>query len=454
MPLKLNALHKCEIVNPVIIFTHHTGEPHGILGAQAAATFLTRHHGVESIVVGVQREFATEELFRFIEEHYRHQTRTIAFSHLCGRKDLVALAEELNRRDFRIILGGPQARTDYYGEDDSSRFPHRFKGLKHCVDLAIQGPVDLLKPEHLEEKGCVELPWTKNISLEVDWSNIFVFTVSANPLNVRLPQVLQAVGCHYANRRAIIALPPPSVLSNQMSETSFTSSGCVFCDVARDKGFHGLVDDRILMAQLHALPEDNEGRKVPFELIDEYPIRSLRRLFLLAESENVRLNQVNLVCRVDDINSHSSELDEVLKAAQAQGIRIMFSSIGFESFSDRILGYFNKGIKVEDSLACIRRLRDLKVRFRETLLYRRDEGAFHGFIHPTPWDDDETMAEMNMNMYIHGLFEDILPEHSIPLIIHHASCLGDWIRSIEEKAGVRFGRDGNWIEWWNLLESR
>lgn len=438
----------------MIIFTHHTGEPHGILGAQAAAAFLTRHHGIDTIVVGVQREFDAEELFRFIEEHYRNQTRTIAFSHLCGRKDLVALAEELNRRDFRVTLGGPQARADYFGEDDQTAFPHRFKGLKHCVDLAVQGPVDLLKPEHFSKKGCLELPWTKNINLEVDWSNIFVFSDSASPLDVRLAQVLQAVGCRYANRRAGIALPPPSVLNKQMSETPFASSGCAFCDVARDKGFHGVVDDRILLMQLHALPEDTDGGKLPFELIDEYPIRSLRRLFLLAESENVRLTQVNLVCRVDDINSHSDELDEALKTAQAQRIRIMFSSIGFESFSDRILTYFNKGINVQDSLECIRRLRNLKSRFGETLLYRRDEGAFHGFIHPTPWDDDETMSEMNMNMYIHGLFEDILPEQSIPLIIHHASCLGDWIRSVEEKADVRFGRDGNWIEWWNLLESR
>lgn len=437
----------------MIIFTHHTGEPHGILGAQAAATFFTRRLGIESIVVGLRREFDAEGLFRFVEEHYRDQPRIVAFSHLCGRKDLVALAEGLKERGFRILLGGPQARADYYGEDDQIVFPHRFKGLKHCVDLAVQGPIHLLTEKQLGKSGCVELPWTSDVSLDVDWTNLFVFSDSAVQLDVRLPQVLQAIGCQYANRQGTVVLPPPSALKGLMDETSFTCRGCVFCDVARDKGFHGLVEEKILVAQLHALPDYDAARKVAFELIDEYPIRSLRRLFALAEGEDIRLTQVNLVCRVDDINAHSTELEEALKAAQDHKIRIMFSSIGFESFSERILGCFNKGVTVQDNLNAVGILRDLKYRYKKTLLYSRNEGAFHGFIHPTPWDDEETMIDMNKTMYMYNLFEDIMPEYSVPLIIHHASCLGDWIRSIEVKAGVRFGRDGNWIEWWNLIES-
>jgi len=43
----------------------------------------------------------------------------------------------------------------------------------------------------------------------------------------------------------------------------------------------------------------------------------------------------------------------------------------------------------------------------------------------------------------------ILPDHSIPLIIHHASGLGDWIREVEKKEGCRFGRLDSIIEWWD-----
>jgi hypothetical protein len=56
---------------------------------------------------------------------------------------------------------------------------------------------------------------------------------------------------------------------------------------------------------------------------------------------------------------------------------------------------------------------------------------------------------MDRNIFLNRFFEDILPESSTPLIIHHGSYLGDWIRQIEESTDVIFGRDATWIEWWN-----
>jgi hypothetical protein len=64
------------------------------------------------------------------------------------------------------------------------------------------------------------------------------------------------------------------------------------------------------------------------------------------------------------------------------------------------------------------------------------------------------MQEIDRNIFLHQFFEDILPAHSTPLIIHHASFLGDWIREIESTAEITFGRDGTWIEWWNLSSER
>jgi hypothetical protein len=167
------------------------------------------------------------------------------------------------------------------------------------------------------------------------------------------------------------------------------------------------------------------------------------------ERNEIRLSQINLVCRVDDINSHAVELTKILSLARRQDVKIMFASIGFESFCDRLLQYFCKGITVADIVKCVETLRRLKDEFGNHILYRRDEGANHGFIRPTPWDDGETMQEMDRNIFLHRLFEDILPEHSTPLIIHHASYLGDWIRKIELTAGITFRRTGTWIEWWN-----
>jgi hypothetical protein len=434
----------------MIIFTHHTGDPHGVLGAQVAATFFDRKLSIPSIVVGIERNFSKERLLRFVDEYYAGKQKIAAFSHLCGRKDLMKLIQELKQEGFITLLGGPQSRQDYVGEPDTDSYPHRFRGLKSVIDIAFHGPVNLLKSEHLEGKDILlNYPWTKNLFLEVDWSNIYTFSDTLRKHDVKMGQVLNTIGCAYACKSQTITLPPPTNLREKgIPELEVRSEGCIFCDVSRDKGFHGAVDRDRLMTQITGLPEV-DGGKIPFELIDEYPIRSLGKLLEDAQLHEIKLSQINLVCRVDDINAHASDLVEILSLARNQDIRIMFSSIGFESFCDRLLHYFCKGITVEDIVKCVETLRRLKDRYGGTFLYRRDEGANHGFIRPTPWDDSETMQEMDRNIFLFRLFEDILPEHSTPLIIHHASYLGDWIRQIESTTGITFSREGTWIEWWN-----
>ena len=434
----------------MIIFTHHTGEPHGILGAQVAATFFQRELSIPSIVVGIERSFSKERLLRFAEEHYVGKEKVIAFSHLCGRKDLLGLVQDLKQRGFMTILGGPQARQDYNGEPDTETYPHRFKGLKSVIDLAFQGPVDHLRAEHLSMRDAIlDYPWTKTVFLEVDWSNLYTFADTLKKLDVRLGQVLNAVGCAYARKPQTVTLPPPVALREKgISELEVRSEGCIFCDVSRDKGYHGVVERDRVITQMEGLP-DIDGRKIPFELIDEYPIRSLGNVLEDTGRRGIKLSQINLVCRVDDINGHVSELEEALSLAQQQAVTIMFSSIGFESFCDRLLQFFCKGITVADIVTCVETLRRLKDRFGTHFLYRRDEGANHGFIHPTPWDDPDTAREVDTNIFLYRLSDDILPEHSTPLIIHHASYLGDWIRQMESSANITFGRDGTWIEWWH-----
>ena len=458
----------------MIIFTHHTAEPHSILGAQVAAAFLERKLSIPSIVVGIERDFSKEQLLRFIDDYYSGKwsrtekpsssiqrscgnrdsllagEKVVAFSHLCGRKDIIELAQELKQDGFITMLGGPQAKQDYYGEPDTDSYPHRFRGLKSIIDIAFQGPVDRLGSEHLGMRGALlEYPWTKDIFLEVDWSNIYTYSDTLKKLEVRVGQVLNAIGCPYSSKIQTVTLPPPVDLREKgIPSLEVRSEGCIFCDVSRDKGYHDSVGRDKVMAQIAGLP-GVDGRKIPFELIDEYPIRSLGKLLEDTERQEIRLSQINLVCRVDDINAHASDLMEILSLARRQDTKIMFASIGFESFSDRLLQYFCKGITVADIVKSVETLRQLKDKFKSHLLYRRDEGANHGFIRPTPWDDSETLQEMDRNIFLHRFFEDILPEHSIPLIIHHASYLGDWIRKIESMSGITFSRGGTWIEWWN-----
>jgi hypothetical protein len=434
----------------MIIFTHHTGEPYGILGPQVAATFLQRKLSMPSIVIGVERDFSKEQLLRFVDEYCKGKERVIAFSHLCGRKDLIGLAQDLKQRDFVTLLGGPQAQKDFDGEPDIELYPLRFKGLKSIIDIAFQGPVEGLRSKHMDMRGVsLEHPWTQDLFLEVDWSNIYTFSSDLKNLEVQQGQVLNAIGCPYAGQLRELTLPPPINLRERGApELEVRSKGCIFCDVSWDKGYHGTVGRDKVITQIAGLPEV-DGKKIPFELIDEYPLHSLGKILEDTERQEIKLSQVNLVCRVDDINVHASNLEEILVLARRQDVKVMFASIGFESFCDRLLRYFCKGITLSEIVKCVELLRHLKDRFGQHFLYRRDEGANHGFIRPTPWDDGETMMEMDRNIFLYRFFEDVLPEHSTPLIIHHASYLGDWIRQIESKTGITFGRDGTWIEWWN-----
>ena len=130
------------------------------------------------------------------------------------------------------------------------------------------------------------------------------------------------------------------------------------------------------------------------------------------------------------------------------GISVLLSSIGFESFDDTILRNLNKGLSVKKNLAAIRLVRQLKAEFPDQLRYSNRDGANHGFIHPTPWDTRETAAAIQKTIYLYGLQNDILPPHSTPLIIHHASGLGHWIREVERREGIRFKRYGSIIGWW------
>jgi hypothetical protein len=137
-----------------------------------------------------------------------------------------------------------------------------------------------------------------------------------------------------------------------------------------------------------------------------------------------------------------------LTLAKSIGMRILLSSIGFESFDNTILHNLNKGLTVETNLKAVSFIRKLKEEFPDCLMYSRDDGAIHGFIHPTPWDSKEISYNIQKSVSMYALQFDILPPHSTPLVIHHASALGRWIRQIERQENMEFKRYGNIIGWW------
>ena len=454
----------------VIIAGYFENEAYGLLGPQMAATIIQDHTPYECIVVAVTREYDRVALKTNLADYFGSARPLIGFSALSGREDLFLLAQELRNEGAVTILAGPQANVDFFGETGWQQHPHRFKGLSDCFDYGLHGPaeqmIDFLKG--LDDMSLSKTPgllyvnrdgklrhnppadWNANHLGKVSWNNIYKTAGERiEPIHITLGQVLQHIGCPHATRMTPLEIDyPVEIAGGRGKRVKLSLRGCSFCDVAADKGFFGKLPKETVMRQLDCLPENEDGRKIPFELINENPLPTLVDLFEAAALRGIKLSQINLTLRADWLAAGIQHLQKALQKASNLGIYVLLSSIGFESFDDSILKNLNKGLNAAKNIDAIRRIRQLKKDYPNQLGYSSKEGAVHGFIHPTPWDTAETESNIQKTIYLYGLQNDILPPHSTPLIIHHASGMGDWIREIERREELWFKRYGSIIGWW------
>ena len=454
-----------------IISSYFKDENYGLLGPQLAATIIEDRGYCECIVIAVSREEDRSALKKALADYFGAQKPVIGFSALSGREDLFSLAAELKTEGAVTILAGPQANVDFAGEKGWQAHPHRFKGVWEYFNYGLQGPAEQVLPllSHLDTADSLSIPgllvvdadgkiglnrpkaWDRKFMGKVRWNNIYTLAKDElTPLKIETGQILQHIGCPHAARLKQVHIDyPTSINAGRRKSIRFRLKGCSFCDVAVDKGFHGTLDTETVIRQIRCLPEAADGRKIAFELINEYPLPTLLNLLEAVHSQGIRLSQINLTLRADGFIAGIEHLKAVLATAARSDIFVLLGSIGFESFDDRILQNLNKGLTVNQNLQAIRLMRDLKDEFGDTFGYASREGANHGFIHPTAWDTEETAAEIQKNIYLYGLQNDILPPHSTPLVIHHASALGDWIRKIEGLEGLHWQRYGTVIGWWD-----
>ena len=455
----------------VIISGYFKGESYGLLGPQMAATIISGHSDYQAVVVAVTNEDDKKDLKSALTAYFNGSKIVVGFSSLGGRPDLFDFARELKSEGAITILAGPQAGPDYKGEIGWQEHDHRFKGLSDSFSFALQGPAEQMLPildtgfdTDLEQFSGVVFKtesgeiienrptkWDSQWLSTVDWSNLYRLENGRfTPLKITSAQVLQHIGCQHAAKKRQIQIQYPSGLKPAEKDRSVTIShnGCSFCDVAVDKGYMGAIKEAAIKEQLLALPVQSDGSRIAFELINESPLPKLNRLMALSAEIGVELSQINLTMRADYLLKGIDKLKQALTLAQQKNIRILLASVGFESFEDNILNNLNKGVTRQMNLDAINAIRALKPKFPYHFGYLKEEGANHGFIHPTPWDNEDTAKEVNQTIAIYRLTMDILPNHSTPLIIHHASGLADWIREIEEKEHVQYKRVGTTIAWW------
>jgi len=434
-----------------------------------AATIVTNYTDYEGLVIGIGHDFDPEFLKNHLLKLLPSDKAIVGFSYLGGRLDLWHLAQKLGKEGVITILAGPQSNVDFLGEVGWEAYPHRFAGLRESFTFALHGPAEqiipLLKGEGPEEVSGLlfyeedrfrvndESGWREEFLGEVSWENLFRLTSSGlEPVRISCAQVVQQIGCPYAAKKKLVEIDYPTNLNDKpfpkKGKVPLTLQGCSFCDVARDKGFGLTLSTSTVLRQIARLPEDEEGRKIPFELVNENSVASLAPLLSAIKDSQIRISQVNLVTRADWLLKAEPRLREALQLAKFLKVRILLAAVGLESFSDQILRNLNKGYSVETNIEAVRLMRRLKEEFPENFLYATSEGAGHGFIHPTPWDSPRTLGEARAFILAYGLNQDILPPRSTPLIIHHACALGEWIRRLEEEEGLKLKRSGSIIEWW------
>jgi hypothetical protein len=455
-----------------IVSSYFSGENYGLLGPQLAATIIQEHTHYDCIVVAVTNEDHLPMLRSALSDYFGTQRPVVGFSLLSGRENLFSFAKTLKQEGALTLLAGPQAEADYRGESGWLDFPHRFHGLSDHFSLALNGPAEQIIPwfhcvDHKEDWEKIpgllykresnrivknlKKKWEWAYFNAVRWDNLYVMAndgLRRHP--IKTAQVLQQLGCPHAARAQQVGIDYPAAIVQKKGEKIFVDvKGCSFCDVAADKGFCGTLDDESVINQIRCLPEDGEGRKIPFELINENPLSTLPRLLRRLGEEKLHLSQINLIMRADWFLAGETHLRESLQLVSEMGARILMASMGLEAFDDNLLRNFNKGYTVQTNIDAIRLMRRLKEAFPQAWFYSNREGAIHGYIHPTPWDTRESIANTHKVIALYGLANDILPPHSTPLIIHHASSLGDWVRAVETQEGIQYKRYGSIIGWWD-----
>ncbi|MDD5206727.1 MAG: hypothetical protein PHS17_14985 [Desulfobacterales bacterium] len=332
-----------------IIAGYFAGETYGLLGPQMAATIIEEHTPYECIVIAVDRGDDKTLLKKALSDYFGAHEPTVGFTTLGGRQDLIELAKELKQEGAVTILAGPQADTDFKGEKEWRFYTHRFPGLSSSFSFALHGPAEQILPFLNEprttfpagpgflltaEKGVIlsnaKKPWDEGFLTRVRWGNLFrLYQGMLTNHPVATAQVLQQIGCPHASRPRQIEIDyPVSMQKVKKQRVQLLLRGCSFCDVAIDKGFHGVLDREKVLAQISGLPEAEDGRKIAFELINENPLPGLPHILTQAGERDLRLSQVNLTMRADWLVQGEKQLREALAIARKMRIRILLSSVG------------------------------------------------------------------------------------------------------------------------------
>ena len=187
------------------------------------------------------------------------------------------------------------------------------------------------------------------------------------------------------------------------SDGSLSRLGCAFCHAGGDyqkRDDHEVIDEIVEQARFY---QEHVPGLAELVLIDQHPLRYLARLIEAVHTAGLRPTRWLFAARADSFVREQQRVREAVAAARATGQTVEVYLSGFESFSERELSRYNKGVGVADMLAAVGVMRALR---------RENEGAFeharargHSLILWSPWTTPEDLADSVEAIRAHGLTE-------------------------------------------------
>lgn len=168
--------------------------------------------------------------------------------------------------------------------------------------------------------------------------------------------------------------------------------GCSFCEMGGDYAKLDVPDyAEFLALQIRYYAEHAPGAELL--VADEAAFDTLAPLLERLHAAGVRGATLLVKARIEGLQKRLDRFTCALALAQERNLTVVVFLMGLESFSDRALSLYNKGVTAVEIGACLEALKALEQRYPESFSISRYRS--HGFVLFNPWT---TMAELLDNV--------------------------------------------------------
>ncbi len=445
----------------LVIITPHLKTRLGECGkysCQLAATIVSKYSDHRSIVIEVNFDdgVTADSLVACVRDDLRFNDPIFGFSLLksSSAADYLLISRQLKQRGYTTFVAGAEIDYVYLPEVGHRTHEHRFQGNTTEFDFLFEGPAEHIIPVLDDIQACKEYAGRPGVTtvrdsevvrgnqpkycidklVEVDWGNLLILGEGLNKREIQSGVVLAQRGCPYGSQSKLLAIDPP--IGIDLPPYEIQTKGCSFCHY----GGPLTIPLKHVLSQIRNIPLANGKRN--FYLSHQNPFPLLPKLIEQAED----IGTIHLMSLPGFIRNHADRVRSTIIQAQEKRITLDLSCIGFESFTPNVLRNLNKDTSVEQNMREIEIMLDLEDKFPN---FNITPGC-HGLIVPTPWHTSDDLAkefallikkDWAKRIYGGAIFER-------QLRITHTGDLSNWIRFVEENAGVTYKRNRfGQIEW-------